>query len=208
MIYGTRLDLVVGVMGTLVSIAVGLLLGLIVGYYQNALTSIFLRVIDLLQAFPVFVLAMATVAIAGPSVTNVIAVIGILYAPIYVRLVRSRVLTFRELPVIEAARCVGNDNFRILVGYLLPNTIEPALVQASVNVGWAILLTASLSFIGAGIPVPSPEWGAMVSVGAPMIITGEWWAAFFPGLAIALTVLAFARLGDMVRELLNPERRV
>lgn len=206
-VYAARVDLVVGVVGTLISIAIGIPLGLLVGYYRGFLSGLVLRIADLLQAFPVFVLAMAVVAIAGPSIRNVILVIGLLNVPIYVRLVRSQVLAFRERPAIEAARCVGNTDRGILSHYLLPNTIEAALVQSSVNVGWAILLTASLSFIGAGVPVPTAEWGSMVGIGAPMMILGEWWAAFFPGLAIGLCVLGFAMVTDAIRVLVNPERR-
>jgi len=206
-IYAARTDLVIGLTGTLLSMLVGIPLGLVVGYYRGWAVSLILRLADLLQAFPVFVLAMAIVAVAGASATNVILVIGLLNSPVYIRLVRSEVLTFRERPVMEAAKCVGNSNARILRHYLFPNNIEAALVQASVNVGWAILLTASLSFIGAGVPVPTPEWGSMVSIGAAMMITGEWWAAFFPGVAIGFCVLGFALFGDAIRVLVNPERR-
>lgn len=206
-IYGARLDLAVGVAGTLISLAIGLPLALVIGYYQNPLSGLLLRALDLLQALPVFVLALATVAMAGASLVNIIIVIGVLNVPVYIRLVRSRILTLRELPMIDAAKCVGNSDLRILFKYVLPNAIEPALVQASVNVGWAILLTASLSFIGAGLPVPTPEWGAMVAVGASMMVTGQWWAAFFPGLAIGLSVFGFAALGDGIRDVLNPETR-
>ena len=206
-IWAARTDLFVGVTGTLLSMAVGIPLGLLVGYYRGFLMGLILRTADLLQAIPIFVLAMAMVAVAGPSLKNVILVIGFLNAPIYIRLVRSEVLVFRERAVMEAAKCVGNSNTAILWNYLFPNTIEAAMVQSSVNVGWAILVTASLSFIGAGIPVPTPEWGSMVGIGASMMITGEWWAAFFPGVAIALCVLAFALVTDAVRVLINPERR-
>jgi peptide/nickel transport system permease protein len=206
-IYAARIDLFVGIMGTLVCMVIGVPMGLLVGYYRGFLPGLVLRIADLLQAIPVFVLAMALVAVAGPNLRNVILAIGFLNAPVFMRLVRSEVLTFRERPVMEAARCVGNRDFRILFCYLLPNTIEAAMVQASVNVGWCILLTAGLSFIGAGVPVPTPEWGSMVGIGAPMMITGEWWAAFFPGLAIALCVLSFATVGEAVRVLVNPERR-
>jgi peptide/nickel transport system permease protein len=206
-VYAGRVDLVVGVIGTTLSLGFGVPIGLLVGYYRGFVSNLVLRIADLLQAFPVFVLAMAMVAVAGASVRNVILVIGILNIPVYIRLVRSQVLAFRERPVIEAARCVGNSNIAIMRNYLLSNTIESALVQSSVNVGWAILLTASLSFIGAGVPVPTPEWGSMVGIGAPMMFTGEWWAAFFPGVAIGLCVLAFAMVTDAVRVLVNPERR-
>jgi peptide/nickel transport system permease protein len=187
--------------------SVGIVAGLLVGYYRGWASELVMRTADLLQAFPPFVLAMALVAIAGPQMRNVILVIGFLNAPVFLRLVRSEVLTFRERPVMEAARCVGNRDYRLLRYYLAPNTLEAALVQASVNVGWAIMLTAGLSFIGAGIPVPTPEWGSMVSIGAPMMITGEWWAAFFPGMAIAMCVLSFAAVGEAIRILVNPERR-
>jgi peptide/nickel transport system permease protein len=206
-VFGSRIDLVVGIAGTALSFVVGVSLGLLLGYYRGPVSGLVQRLIDLLQAFPVFVLAMAIVAMAGASTTNVVAVIGILNAPVYMRLVRSMVLGIRDLPVIEAARCVGNGDRRILLYYVLPNAIEPALIQAPVTVGWSILMTASLSFIGAGIPVPEPEWGAMVSVGAPMMITGQWWAALFPGMAIGLCVLGFGFLGETARELMHPERR-
>jgi len=202
-----RVDLVVGVSGTLISMVIGITLGLIVGYFRGWYITLILRIADLLQAFPVFVLAMALVAIAGPSIRNVIIVIGILNVPVYIRLVRSEVINFRERTVTEAAICIGNSNARILRRYMFPNNIEAALVQASVNVGWAILLTASLSFIGAGVPVPTPEWGSMVAIGAKMMITGQWWASLFPGLAIGLCVFGFALVGDAVRVLVNPERR-
>jgi peptide/nickel transport system permease protein len=206
-IYAARIDLFVGIMGTILSMSVGVVAGLLVGYYRGWMTELVMRTADLLQAFPPFVLAMALVAVAGPRLQNVILVIGFLNAPVFLRLVRSEVLTFRERPVMEAARCVGNRDYRMLRYYLAPNTLEAALVQASVNVGWAIMLTAGLSFVGAGIPVPTPEWGSMVSIGAPMMITGEWWAAFFPGMAIAMCVLSFAAVGEAVRILVNPERR-
>jgi peptide/nickel transport system permease protein len=207
-VYAARIDLFIGVVGTLLSMALGIVVGLLVGYYRGRISGFVMRIADLLQAFPPFVLAMALVAIAGPQIRNVILVIGILTAPVFLRLVRSEVLTFRERPVMEAARCVGNRDYRILRYYLAPNTVEAALVQASVNVGFAIMLTAGLSFVGAGIPVPTPEWGSMVGIGAQMMITGEWWAAFFPGLAIALCVMSFAAVGEAVRVLVNPERRL
>lgn len=206
-VFAARIDLTVGILGTLLSLGIGVPLGLYTGYYRGFFPNLVMRITDLLQAFPVFVLAMAMVAVAGPSLMNVILVIGLLSAPIYIRLVRSQVITFRERPAVEAARCVGNSDWQILRRYIFPNTIEAALVQSSVNVGWAILLTASLSFIGAGIPVPTPEWGALVAIGAQMMITGEWWAALFPGIAIGLCVLGFGLLADALRVLVNPERR-
>jgi len=206
-VYASRIDLFIGVVGTALSMAVGVPLGLLVGYYRGWPSELVMRVSDLLQAFPPFVLAMALVAIVGPQLQNVIFVIAFLTPPVFLRLVRSEVLAFRERTVIEAARCVGNRDYRLLRYYFAPNVIESALVQASVSAGWAIMLTAGLSFVGAGIPVTTPEWGSMVGIGAQMMMTGEWWASFFPGLAIAACVLSFAAVGEAVRILVNPERR-
>ena len=206
-IWAARIDLFIGIMGTILSMSVGVLAGLLVGYYRGWVERARDAHRRSAAGVPAFVLAMALVAIAGPKMQNVILVIGFLNAPIFLRLVRSEVLAFRERPVMEAARCVGNRDYRLMRYYLAPNTIEAALVQASVNVGWAIMLTAASSFIGAGIPVPTPEWGSMVSIGAPMMIIGEWWAAFFPGMAIAMCVLSFAVVGEAIRVLVNPERR-
>jgi peptide/nickel transport system permease protein len=159
------------------------------------------------QSFPVFVLAMALVAVTGQKMSNVILVVAFLNAPIYMRLMRSGVLSARESTYVEAARCVGNSDSRIVFRHILPNVINPSITQASVNIGWAILLTSGLSFIGAGVPVPKAEWGAMIAVGAPTVITGEWWSSLFPGLAIAITVLGFALVGDGLRAYFDPTTR-
>src|SRR5262249_16118539 len=155
-VYAGRVDLVVGVVGTALSLGFGVPIGLLVGYHRGFVSNLVVRIADLLQAFPVFVLAMEMVPVPGASVKNGILLIGILNIRASGRVVRRQVLAFREAPVIEGARCVGNSNFAMMRNYLLSDTIESALVQSSVNVGWAILLTASLSFIGAGVPVPTP----------------------------------------------------
>lgn len=206
-IYAARIDISIGVLGTLISLAIGIPIGLSVGYYERMFGEVVMRLADLIQAFPVFILAMALVAALGNKIENVIVAIAFVNAPIYLRLVRTEVLSIKHRPFIEAARCAGRGNFSIMARDLLPNSVRPALIQASVNVGWAILLTAGLSFIGAGVQVPTPEWGSMISIGASTIITGQWWASFFPGLAIMLTVLGFALFGDFLREYLDPERR-
>ena len=206
-IYAIRIDVFIGVVGTLASLAIGIFLGLLVGYYEGLFGEVAMRIADLFQAFPVFILAMALVTVLGNNVQNVIYVIAFLNAPAYLRYVRAEVLSLKGKPFIEAAHAAGMSPATIMLKELLPNSIRPALVQASVNVGSAILLTAGLSFIGAGVQVPTPEWGSMISIGAPLVISGQWWAAAFPGLCIAITVLGFALFGDFLRIFLNPERR-
>lgn len=206
-VHAIRIDVFIGVAGTLLSLLIGIPLGLVAGYYENLLGEVVMRLADLVQAFPVFILAMALVAIMGNNVQNILFAIAFLNIPIYLRFVRSEVLTLKKRPFVEAARCAGMSDARIMFVELLPNSVRSALVQASVNIGAAILLTAGLSFIGAGVNVPTPEWGSMISIGAPLIISGQWWSAFFPGVSIAFTVLGFALFGDFLRGYLDPERR-
>jgi len=206
-VYATRIDLTIGVLATLLSLSIGIPIGILVGFYEGLFGEIVMRLTDLIQAFPVFIFAMVLVAVLGNKMENIIAAITFLNAPIYLRLVRTEVLSIKGRQFIEAARCAGKSNYHIMFKELLPNSLKPALIQASVNVGWAILLTAGLSFIGAGIRVPTPEWGSMISLGADSIMTGQWWSSFFPGMAIMVTVLGFALFGDFLRTYFNPERR-
>lgn len=206
-VYAIRIDVFIGVTGTLISLFLGVPLGLIAGYYQKYMGQFILRTADLLQAFPVFILAMALVAILGNKVENIIYAIAFLNIPIYLRFVRAEVISLKGRPFIEAAKCAGKSNFQIMFKDLLPNSVRSALAQASINIGGAILITAGLSFIGAGVPVPTPEWGSMISIGAPLIISGQWWGAFFPGISIAITVLGFAFFADFIGKYLDPERR-
>jgi peptide/nickel transport system permease protein len=206
-IYATRIDLTIGVLATLFSLSIGIPLGLLIGYYEGLFGEIAMRLTDLIQAFPVFIFAIALVAVLGNKIENVLLAITFLNSPIYLRLVRSEVLSMKRRQFVEAAQCGGMNSFQIMFRELLSNSVRPALIQASVNVGWAILLTAGLSFIGAGVRVPTPEWGSMISIGANSIITGQWWASFFPGIAIMVTVLGFALFGDFLRVYLDPERR-
>lgn len=206
-IYAIRIDVFIGVAGTAISLAIGITLGLLVGYYEGIFGEIVMRLTDLMQAFPAFILAMALVAVLGNNLSNILFVVAFINIPIYLRFVRGEVLAMKSRPFIEAAHAAGMPPLTIMFKELLPNSLRPALVQASINIGGAILLTAGLSFIGAGVKVPTPEWGSMISLGAPLIITKQWWAAFFPGACIAITVLGFALFGDFLREYMNPERR-
>lgn len=206
-LYAIRIDVFIGVCGMLISLLIGIPLGLITGYYEGVVGEIIMRIADLLQAFPAFILAMALVAVMGNSLQNILIVIAIVNVPVYLRYVRTEVLSLKRKPFLEAAHTAGMKDFIIMAKEVLPNSLDIALVQASINIGGAILLTAGLSYIGAGVRVPTAEWGSMISIGAPLIITGEWWAAFFPGCFIAITVLGFALFGDFLRVYMNPERR-
>jgi peptide/nickel transport system permease protein len=207
-LYAPRVDMVIAVAGVLFAVLIGCPLGVFVGYYPDIfLSTLIMRVMDFIQSLPVFIMAMALVATLGQDVTNVIYVLTLFKIPIFTRLMRSEALSLREIEYIEAARCVGNSNLRIVFRHLLPNSLGPALVQLSISIGAGILMTAGLSFIGAGVRVPTPEWGLMIASGAQNMITGQWWIAFFPGVAMSLTILGFALVGDALREILDPTKR-
>lgn len=181
-----RIDIAIALACTVLAMGIGVPLGVWAGYYSGHggmggfASEGLLRVMDVLQAFPVFILALALMAALGPSSQNVVGVLTFVNAPVFLRLTRSTVLSLRERPYIEAARCAGNSDLEIIFRHLLPNSLGPALVAGSVNVGRAILTTAGLSFVGAGVRVPTPEWGSMIAIGASDMITGHWWFLFFP----------------------------
>ncbi len=191
-----RTDLKIALLANALSLAVGVSFGLIAGYWRNWATEILMRVSDVLQSFPVFIMAMVLVALAGRSATNIIIALAFVYSPIYVRLTRAEVLSQTSRGFVEAARAMGNSELTIALRHVLPNSLTPALIQSSVTIGFAILLTAGLSFVGAGVRPPTPEWGLMISTGANQIVLGEWWPSVFPGLAISMTVFGFAVLGN------------
>ena len=191
-----RTDLVIALMANGLSLIAGVMLGLVAGYFRNPATELLMRISDVMQSFPVFITAMVLVALAGRSITNIIIALAFVYTPIYLRLTRTEVLGQKVRGFVEAARALGNSEVKIALQHVLPNSLTPALIQASVTIGFAILLTAGLSFVGAGVRPPTPEWGLMISVGANQIILGEWWSSVFPGVAISITVFGFAVLGN------------
>ena len=191
-----RTDLMIALTANFLSLIIGVFLGLIAGYFRNAATELLMRVSDVMQSFPVFISAMVLVTLAGRSTGNIIIALAFVYIPIYIRLTRAEVLSQKSRGFVEAARAMGNTEIAIALGHVLPNSLTPALIQSSVTIGFAILLTAGLSFVGAGVRPPTPEWGLMISTGANTIILGEWWPSVFPGIAISLTVFGFAVLGN------------
>ena len=191
-----RVDLTIALAANGLSLIIGVFLGLVAGYYRNIFTEGMMRVSDVLQSFPVFISAMILVALAGRSTVNIVIALALLYTPIYIRLTRSEVLSQRVRGYVEAARALGNPEIVVALRHVLPNSLAPALIQSSVTIGFAILLTAGLSFVGAGVRPPAPEWGLMISSGANQIILGEWWPSVFPGIAISITVFGFAVLGN------------
>lgn len=212
-IYAPRIDLVIALAGTMISAVLGSILGAAAGYYQTQkgiwsfLAGFIMRASDVLQAFPVFVFAIAVVAVLGQSLYSVVFAVAFVNTPIYLRLMRSQVLSVRRMRYVEAAYVAGVSDASILMRHVIPNSVAPVLAQLSVNVGWAILLTAGLSFIGAGVEAPTPEWGSMIAMGYQNVITGHWWPSIFPGLALALTVFGFALIGSSVEILADPSRR-
>ena len=206
-LWAPRIDLGIAIGAVVLSVGVGVPAGLVAGYKRGLVANALSRLSDVVQAFPVFVLAMAFMAVTGASVRNVVWVLGFISIPVYLKLVRSEVLSLREREFVEAARSIGTTTTGILFRELLPNAVGTCVVQLSVNVGWNILLTAGLSFIGAGVPVPEPEWGIMIAIGAEDLVTGHWWPSVFPGAAMGLTVLGFALVGEFFGQVLDPLKR-
>ena len=206
-VVATRLDLTISICAVMIAFAVGSAAGVTGGFYGGWTDRLMGRVLDTIMAFPLFVLAMGIVAALGNTVANIVYATAIINVPFYARLARSEVMVRREAGFIEAARLGGNGGVRILAVHLFPNCLPPMMVQISLNLGWAILNAAGLSFIGLGVRPPTPEWGIMVAEGAAFIVSGEWWIALFPGAALMLAVFCFNLLGDGLRDLMDPRRR-
>ncbi len=206
-IVATRLDLGIAVSAVVLSFGIGIALGLAAGFFGGWWDRIVTRVSDTIMAFPLFVLAMGIVAAMGNTVGNIVLATAIINLPFYIRVSRAEVNVRRNAGYVEAARLAGNSDARILAFHLFPNVLPPMMVQVSLNMGWAILNAAGLSFIGMGVRPPQAEWGIMVAEGATYIISGEWWVALFPGAVLMLAVFCFNLLGDGLRDIVDPQRR-
>jgi len=206
-VVATRLDLMISVSAVALSFLCGAAMGACAGYWGGWFDQLSGRVLDTIMAFPLFVLAMGIVAAAGNTVENIVIATAVINLPFYARVARAEVSIRRNAGYVQAARLAGNSEIRILATRVVPNTLPPMMVQLSLNMGWAILNAAGLSFIGLGVRPPTPEWGIMVAEGANYIISGEWWLALFPGAALMLAVFTFNLLGDGLRDLVDPQRR-
>ena len=206
-VVAARLDLMLSVAAVALSFVIGSALGSVAGYYGGWVDTVVGRVCDTIMAFPLFVLAMGIVAALGNTIENIIYATAIINLPFYARMARAEVSIRRNAGFVQAARLTGNGDWRILSLQVFPNALPPMMVQVSLNLGWAILNAAGLSFIGLGVRPPTPEWGIMVAEGANYIISGEWWVALFPGLALMLAVFTFNLLGDGLRDIVDPQRR-
>jgi peptide/nickel transport system permease protein len=203
----TQLDLAIALSAVGISFVLGAVIGALCGYTGGRLDRSVGRFVDVLMAFPLFVLAMAMVAALGNRVENIVIATAIINLPFYIRFARAEVNVRRNLGWVEAARASGESHVSVVLRFLLPNVLPAMVVQMSLNLGWAIINAAGLSFIGLGVKPPTPEWGIMVAEGARFISTGKWWLVAFPGLALMLAVLCFNLLGDGLRDILDPRQR-
>ncbi len=208
-----RIDLTIALVSTAIAFVLGVLLGVVSGFFGGGhglarfVGEGIMRGADIIQAFPVFIFALALVGFRGPGIENVIAALAFLNIPYFLRITRGAVLQVRQRPFVEAQRCAGASEWRIAFVHVMPNALTAPIANISPTIGFSILLTAGLSFVGAGVPVPTPEWGSMIAIGAPNMMTGQWWTALFPGLALGITILGYALVGEGLREYFDPVRR-
>ena len=210
LLYAPRTDIMIGVSASLLGFAVGVPLGLYIGYYESRrgingmISTALMRVLDVIQAFPVFILGLSIVAITGQKVTNVMFVLAFIWVPVFARLVRTDVLRLRENLFVMQEQAIGQKNSVIMFKHILPNAISSSITQISTCMAASILLTAGLSFVGAGVRMPQPELGLMISVGSGNMITGQWWPALFPGLVLCFIVFSLSMIGEGTTIIIDP----
>jgi peptide/nickel transport system permease protein len=205
-VHGSRISLFVGIASTFFSAALGILLGAIAGYYGGQLENVIMRVADVFNAIPANLLAVVVVAALGQNLFNLVIAIGICSVPKFVRVTRASVMQTRNQEYIEAESAIGTKNLWIILGTVLPNSMSPVFVYATLNIATAIISVSAMSFIGLGIPAPRPEWGSMLSAGR-VYLRNYSYITMFPGLAIMLTILSFNMLGDGLRDALDPKTK-
>jgi len=205
-IHGTRITIVLSLICILFGGSVGTMLGLVSGYFGGIVDTLIMRITDITLSLPMILIAVLLAAVRGPSYENVIIVVALFLWPRYCRQIRGEALVIREHDFVAAARVAGTSPIKIIFKHFFPNVIPTLLVLMTLQVGYVIILAASLSFLGAGVPPPAPDWGVMVSDGRALIETA-WWISMFPGLAILITVLAMNNIGDWLRDKLDPKLR-
>ena len=205
-LYGTRYSLLIGILAVALGTAVAVIIGSAAGYIGGLFDDIVMRIIDIVSAVPAILLGIVIVSALGANITNLIIAISITNVPVLARITRAQIMVVKEQEFVEAARCCGLRQFSIITRHILPNCLSPILVQVTLGVASSIIAASSLSFLGLGVPVPSPEWGALLSAGRSQILTHSY-LTLFPGLAIVITVLAFNMLGDGLRDAMDPKLR-
>ena len=203
-LYGARYSLSIGIVAVIVSLLVGVTLGAIAGYVGGVVENIIMRIVDIFLAIPSILLAIAVVSALGQSALNLMIAVGLCKVPSFAQVTRASVLTVRNNEYVEACRAIGSDDWRIIFSHILPNSLSPIIVQATLRIGSAIISASALSFLGLGIPLPAPEWGAMLSSGRQYIRDYSY-MTLFPGLAILATVISFNLIGDGLRDALDPK---
>jgi peptide/nickel transport system permease protein len=212
-LHAPRVDLLIALLSTGLAALVGGWLGALVGLWEGrrgprgAFAAGLMRVADVVQAFPVFALALVLVAVLGQGVMAIVLATGIVNIPAFLRVMRTQVLALRGQPFVESAIVSGASDAYLLRAHLVPNALAPLLAQVAVNIGAAVLLTAGLSFLGAGVRAPTPEWGSMIAMGFANVVTGQWWPSLFPGAALALTLLGFGLVGQSIEAYADPRER-
>lgn len=206
-VFGTRISLCISMITIILALTIAIPLGLISGYYGGIIDEILMRFTDVFLSFPPLLIAIVIASFLGPSLQNAILAIVIAWWPWYSRIIRAQVMAVKERPFVKAARCIGTSDWVIMFSHILPNTVAPIIIQASMDMGGVILTAASLSFIGLGAQPPTPEWGLIISSARTYIIDA-WWYSIFPGMMIFFTVLSFNLIGDGLREVLDPRTRV
>jgi peptide/nickel transport system permease protein len=206
-LFGARTALIAGIAIQAISVTCGTVLGALAGYLGGWLDEVIMRVTDVFLAFPPLLLAMTIAAVLEPSLQNAILAIAITWWPWYTRLTRGQAISVRERDYVKAARGMGVNDLAIIRRHILPNVLTPVMVQATLDLGASILTVSALSFLGLGVPPPTPDWGAMVSEGRVYIQSGRWWIPTFPGLALFMTIMSFNLLGDGVQIVSNPQAR-
>lgn len=207
LLFGARVSLIVGVMGTLVAGSIGAALGILAGYLGGWVDQVIMRLTDAWLALPALVFAIFLATVVGPSMWNIIAILGLVYWTRYARVIRGEVLSLREREFVKLAEIAGARRWRVIRRHILPNVLNTTMILASLTIGVVIIAEASLSFLGVGVPPPEPAWGSMLAEARSTLMAGKWWLTVWPGLCILLVVLATQLCGDWLRVRLDPQLR-
>ena len=199
-VYAARLDLSIAFGAVFLALALGIAIGALIGFVGGFIDAFVGRILDLFQAYPVLILALAISGLASDSLLTVVFIITLVDAPVFIRLVRSEVVRIKSALFVESAKALGNSDFRIVFRHILPIAIPPVLIQIPIRIAYSINIVAAMAFVGVGIQPPTPEWGSMIKVGSPYISSGEWWIAIFPGLAIFGICLALNLISDELQK--------